>query len=793
MDFSSVTRALESLGRRNPPLHETVVLRSQEVVKAEHDADVILSTVEFFITTTHVEMLDNGEGKEEDIVTAAGIVTQTGIRWEPLAVGLFVATELLNQQNTIVRESTGTSDTINDASPDNEGTVYVDGPRVPSVVPTEAVAPTKLPSLSVDQIAHLCDILHAATMTHLEHREPRVRTLVAKAIGVYARVSIHIWPASTTYIQELNARLTRSMHEHIAAGRDEQGQYSRATGGALDDTTGWRALETNWLALASLISALQGRYISELGITPEILQDCEFSSITHVNRHVRAASMACLEQMIRACAVKAKTEPNDPIIEELLTKPLSSSSSAILRKTAASVASTGLADNWSQVRMAASVLCRVLLMTLQELGHPVDDLYPSLLPRMCLNRFYLAQGVKIYSHETWKLVFTNSALPKIADNLPAVCRYYIKMCDADNHAVREAACQAIAEVAVRLGENEEYTNKLKNHIDSLLQALVMCFHDESWPVRDEACLACGIICKAFPEECRPELKLLWERWTEQLTDQIWSVREDAAVALGDALEAYGPEIMEKIRDLIRKILPAAKDQPAMTRQQYKTHVNDIEAHTDSTLYSCGSLAPKLRKGGAGRIGCSSCGIDRPKAPWEATDGCIYLLRELCQKCSPPTDGSAPLRMDILLSDDDLKVWLKELADVCRVQHFPQSDDLRTTLWRSLPTMAYAIGKDRFKRHFLDIFMDLLFSNMESRSASQLSVHAAGQCAEELSLLVGPAIFRGRLEDYQRDLFDRTMRERQMMPKGPAGGDSFSPFGPTDLLDGVMGKQVFNAF
>jgi hypothetical protein len=32
----------------------------------------------------------------------------------------------------------------------------------------------------------------------------------------------------------------------------------------------------------------------------------------------------------------------------------------------------------------------------------------------------------------------------------------------------------------------------------LLQALLMCFHDESWPVRDEACLACGIFCKAYP-------------------------------------------------------------------------------------------------------------------------------------------------------------------------------------------------------------------------------------------------------------------------------------------------------
>lgn len=27
-----------------------------------------------------------------------------------------------------------------------------------------------------------------------------------------------------------------------------------------------------------------------------------------------------------------------------------------------------------------------------------------LLPRMCLNRYYVAEGVRLYSQETWKLV-----------------------------------------------------------------------------------------------------------------------------------------------------------------------------------------------------------------------------------------------------------------------------------------------------------------------------------------------------------------------------------------------------
>ena len=138
------------------------------------------------------------------------------------------------------------------------------------------------------------------------------------------------------------------------------------------------------------------------------------------------------------------------------------------------------------------------------------------------------------------------------------------MCDADNHVVREAACQAVAELAVKIGMNKEHRLALQSHVPILLQALLMCFHDESWPVRDEACLACGIFCRAYPEECRTELPTLWTRWTEQLTDQIWSVRADAAVALGQACQAYGKEFFERLLDFIKKNLSAAKNQPKMT-------------------------------------------------------------------------------------------------------------------------------------------------------------------------------------------------------------------------------------
>jgi len=591
-------------------------------------------------------------------------------------------------------------------------------------------------------------------------------------------------------------------------GRDTSGKKSKSSEGALDDTTGWRALETHLHALAAFVDGCGGAYVTEEdGVRDEkLLAALESCCNDHVNRHIRAAGIAVLDRMV--LSVSAAEE------DSVLTDPGSD-----LRRVIMAVLKEMLADNWSQVRMAASVLCRTFLLALirteNEDGEDdaLDGLYPILIPRMCLNRFYLAQGVKLYSHDTWKMVFPpgsprRSGLQKVASCAGAVCRYYCKMCDADNHVVREGACQAVAELASKIGTHPDLSESLSPYVPALLQSLLLCFHDESWPVRDEAALACGTFCRAYPEECRPELDTLFGRWVEQLTDQIWSVREDAGVALGDAVMAYGPEMYEKVLAVLREAIPSAKSQPAMTKEEYKKRENDMEAHTNNQLYSCGSLAPKLKKGsavnaegqeqrggrapGKGRIGCMSCFVDRPKAPWERTDGCIYLLRELCTKCCGPS-GEAFVQRGIDLDDSTLFPLMTELVDACRLKHYPQSDDLRATLWRQLPPIASSLGKTRFKRKYLQMFLDPLMSNLDDRyggSASALSVHAAGQCAEELAGIVGRGIFRGRLEeDWQQTAFDRVMAERaRTAGMGPAPGgmepDGFSPFGPPGLVSGA---------
>ncbi len=140
-------------------------------------------------------------------------------------------------------------------------------------------------------------------------------------------------------------------------------------------------------------------------------------------------------------------------------------------------------------------------------------------------------------------------------------------------------------------------------------------------------------------------------------------------------------MLEKVLVVLRKNLPAARDQAPMSREEYKRLHNDPAAHTGNQVYSCGSLAPKLKKGpapGKGRIGCSSCVVDRPKAPWEATDGVIYLLRELCVRFANRDEAE---RKDVVMDDIALLPLMTELANVTRLSHYPQSNDLRTALWR----------------------------------------------------------------------------------------------------------------
>jgi len=606
MDFSTVDRALISLSRRQPPLPNEVIDLSKNLLKllqSSSPQDVNLS-----------DNLDYAKGILQLI--ELGSSTNTNIRWEPLAVGMRLIVDYLEKRTDELPNLN-----IDEEEEEDEGTglgtggggVYAEGPRIPKIAQVnDEVENTSNPPNSKSPVFLIMNALSDIVNANVEHVEPRVRSLVAQTVGSYAlyATSLLNWIGSSDDIsidekkllkeaidkaqlgrKVIHSAILNSLKSHLEMkepSRDDN--PSAASDGALDDTTGWRALETNLHALASYIDGCVGKagsenyiggsYIAEeIGLFVEgkddnytwFLSSFQHCCVVHVNRHVRAAAAAVLGVLVKACMRSLDVSHQDLLVNN----------DSLFRLGLKESLKSTLADNWSQVRMAGSVLCRRFVRALlkihaskseedkdddeeelTEFEYATDDLVPMLLPRMCLNRFYLAQGVKLYSQETWRLVFGannphspdelhsseeekgGGGMGAVARSAAPLCRYYTKMCDADNHAVREAGCQGVAELAQKVGSNPLYAEYLSPYVTMLLQvsislyiamaapnnlshffiycskALLMCFHDESWPVRDEACLACGTFCLAYADECLPELPTLFERWTEQLTDQV---------------------------------------------------------------------------------------------------------------------------------------------------------------------------------------------------------------------------------------------------------------------------------
>lgn len=504
--------------------------------------------------------------------------------------------------------------------------------------------------------------------------------------------------SAASYLDDLLA----SSYRHIVPG----------TGEMRHDTEGWKCLETSYKALQHVMEgsgAAFKRYITD------DFRKLLYTSLGHKNRFVRETGNFILESVCQLLN-------GDPQLE------------AIAREVAEHLR-IGLSDNWSQVRFAASVATRAFM---QAAGPFRETVYPLLLPPMCLNRYYLAEGVRMYNQATWALVMGQEGRTWVARYAPGVVEYYIQQSRANNHAVREAACACMAEFMTKVDKSAAAP-----HVRRMLTALLSCFKDASWPVRDAACLACGKGVAAYPEESRQVLDELYALWLAHLSDNIPSVRQDSAAALADCVRAYGPEALDRLLPALRELLPAAKQQAAESQAfsglenvtrfgvaGVRRAEDDVAKFSNQQMFSCGSLAPKfstsvLKRGG----GCVDHGFSRPKEPWESSDGAVHLLRQL----SEVAPGSVP-------------EFLPTLADVSRLDHFIHAHNLQETVWQQLPAIARNIGKKELKPH-LELFLEPLFRSL--RGGHRNCQVMAGECLGALRDLLGPNIFAGRLTPEQQ--------------------------------------------
>ena len=263
----------------------------------------------------------------------------------------------------------------------------------------------------------------------------------------------------------------------------------------LDDTTGWRHLEAYLYSFQTLILTYFdfGRSYPLLAAlfpsTQTIIQEQKRDTTTplntiadlvicyastHTNRYIREMTLRFIEQLLSSHLTQDIANDSRNLfvydskkyfsskisISNVQSRLFSNISSAQLTSEflpmVVQAVSCGLEDDWSQIRLVATKACRAMLFGIADrpqgeegaVGEEVFEtlFWPSLLPRVCMNRYYAAEAVKTASLNIWRdfiaARFDGKAL--LAQNCSQAVQYYIDSSQkSTNHMVCEAACHAM--------------------------------------------------------------------------------------------------------------------------------------------------------------------------------------------------------------------------------------------------------------------------------------------------------------------------------------------------------------
>eukprot|EP00927_Polykrikos_kofoidii_P042285 TRINITY_DN3615_c0_g1_i1.p1 TRINITY_DN3615_c0_g1~~TRINITY_DN3615_c0_g1_i1.p1 ORF type:complete len:827 (-),score=154.80 TRINITY_DN3615_c0_g1_i1:44-2455(-) len=469
----------------------------------------------------------------------------------------------------------------------------------------------------------------------------------------------------------------------------------------LHDTEGWRTLETSIGVLEAMMqgcgTAFSPRVTDEL---LELLAECT----RHTNRFVREYAFFALKDTFEVCDEHTFLDKVGPAAVGLVAE--------------------GIRDNWSQVRYAGSTAARAFMERAAEFsrdGDARERFYPQLLAPMCLNRHYVAEGVRLYSQETWKSVCgPRGGARLLMAHIDEVISEYCTAAKAPNHAVREAACNCISELAARVAGTPQEPSPFREHftpprIETLMDTLMAAFQDESWPVRDIASTAVGHFVRSFPSECAKHRSLLLELWFEQIQDNIPSLRSNGAAALCGVIVGPWSDLWEDVLIRLRELLPAAEKQAdnseiftdytpsgpfSVPRPKDRGTAAEDLAHTNKVMYSCGSLAPKTlkRRQRVKDSGCMNCTTDAPHQLWESAEGMAHLLSELSVKvvATAATNPSAGLfatsGADARL--DELAALVPLLIRSFEPSHYQHSHLLKQRVCERLPALVESLRPQR---------------------------------------------------------------------------------------------------
>ena len=134
------------------------------------------------------------------------------------------------------------------------------------------------------------------------------------------------------------------------------------------------------------------------------------------------------------------------------------------------------------------------------------------------------------------------------------------------------------------------------------------------------------------------------------------------------------------------------------------------------------------------------GFARAKEPWEHTDGCIYLVRELTRS-----------KRAALVAN-----YLDSLSEIGYVDHFKHSAHMKENLFKSVTTIMQNLNK-KF-RPFLELFLGSTFRNLKNDNRNCAA--AAEDLLYAMEKQLGPNIFKAVLEKEDPTYLDKYVLLKQ---------------------------------
>ena len=142
---------------------------------------------------------------------------------------------------------------------------------------------------------------------------------------------------------------------------------------------------------------------------------------SHMSRHIREAILDMISIIYKAYVIGIQGDDRALCMDSKVEESI-----VMLDECSLSVICTGLQDNWSQVRLVATNAARNYCARFAGCEITQDRLQ-NLLPRLCLNRFYVADGVKIASQETWVSIVGQKGKSMLSKVPEQAISYYTEM------------------------------------------------------------------------------------------------------------------------------------------------------------------------------------------------------------------------------------------------------------------------------------------------------------------------------------------------------------------------------